>query len=189
MARLVLLNGAPGAGKSTLARLLVERWPLALALNVDDLKHSLGQWQQDLTGSAVQARALAIAVIREQLASGHDVVLGQYLPRIDFIEELASDAGDLGASFHELVLVLDARQLAARLAERVGNPSRPEHEINNRLVVPADAPKLVASIDTVLRARRRAERGSGPSPCPKSSAARPSNASRPQASPIGSTSN
>ncbi len=41
MARLVLINGAPGSGKSTLAHALAARRPLALALDVDQLKHAL----------------------------------------------------------------------------------------------------------------------------------------------------
>ncbi|MCT1910641.1 ATP-binding protein [Brachybacterium paraconglomeratum] len=40
---LLLLNGAPGSGKSTLAA----RRPLALALDVDQLKHSLAGWEED----------------------------------------------------------------------------------------------------------------------------------------------
>lgn len=41
VARLVLINGAPGSGKSTLAHALAARRPLALALDVDQLKHAL----------------------------------------------------------------------------------------------------------------------------------------------------
>jgi chloramphenicol 3-O-phosphotransferase len=41
---LVLLNGAPSTGKSTLARLYAERHPLTLALDLDLLRAMLGGW-------------------------------------------------------------------------------------------------------------------------------------------------
>jgi adenylate kinase family enzyme len=44
VARVILINGAPGAGKSTIAHLLAERRRLTLALDVDNIKHALGQW-------------------------------------------------------------------------------------------------------------------------------------------------
>lgn len=157
MPRLVLINGAPGCGKTTQARLLAERTPLALALNVDDLKHALGQWQRDLKGSATHARTLAIAVIREQLALGHDVVLGSYISAPGFIDELAADAADLGADFREILLTLPADRLADRLVERAQNPSRPEHEINAKLVTPADAPRLAEKVAKLALQRPRAE--------------------------------
>lgn len=48
MSRLVLINGAPGAGKSTLAQALAQDRPMTLALDIDALKHSLGCWAEGL---------------------------------------------------------------------------------------------------------------------------------------------
>ncbi len=164
MPRLILLNGAPGSGKTTIARLLAERTPLTLTFSIDDLKHSLGRWADDPSRAKVHARMLGVVLIREQLAMGHDVILAQYLVRPAFIDELASDAADLGAAFHEVVLVLPARALATRIAERIGNPTKGALELNNRMVVPADAVDLAASINSLLLGRPRAERidASGP---------------------------
>src|SRR5699024_7776598 len=117
-ATLMLLGGAPGSGKSTLAARLAEERPLALALDIDVLKHSLGGWDEDLTRSGLQARRLAAAMIGQHLADGHDVLLGQYLARTSFIEQLEQLAADHGARFVEVVLVLEERTLAQRLQER-----------------------------------------------------------------------
>jgi predicted kinase len=150
VARLILINGAPGVGKSTVAQALADGTPMALALDVDGLKHALGGWRDDLFASGTHARQLALALARTQLDAGHDVVMGQYLARTPFIEALEGTAHEHGARFHELVLDLDAESLAERLDER---PRRPEHVLNDELVSPADGPTLVESIDRLRDVR------------------------------------
>src|SRR5690606_17116939 len=96
---LLLLNGAPGAGKSTLAARLAARRPLALALDIDQLKHSLGGWEADLQSSGLQARRLALALAGRHLEGGHDVLIGQYLARPSFLTQLQDLARECGARF------------------------------------------------------------------------------------------
>ncbi|MFC7458556.1 AAA family ATPase [Brachybacterium sp. GCM10030267] len=155
---LMLIGGAPGSGKSTLASTLAAERPLALALDIDTIKHSLGDWERDPTAAGLQARRLAVAMIDRHLTDGYDVVLGQYLARTAFLEELESLAAARGARFIEAVLVLDESTLARRLAGRRERPDRPEHTVNDRFVGPADAGDLVRSIDQVLALRPGAHR-------------------------------
>lgn len=150
---LLLLNGAPGSGKSTVTARLIAQRPLALALEIDALKHSLGGWDRDLQASGLQARRLALALARRHLEDGHDVVIGQYLARPAFAQQLEDLAAHSGARFVEAVLLLDAEALAQRLTARRHAPDRPEQAANDRFVGPEDAPALVASIDQVLTAR------------------------------------
>jgi predicted kinase len=152
MSRLVLINGPPGSGKSTVALSIAQDRPLTLALDVDAIKHALGRWDAD-PSSGLHARRLSLAMAGEHLRSGFDVVVGQYLAKTPFIEDLDHLAGEFGAQFHEFVLDLDAPSLAARLAVRATNPDRPEHQINNRLVGPEDAALLIQSLQA-LRERR-----------------------------------
>ncbi|WP_460704010.1 AAA family ATPase [Myceligenerans halotolerans] len=153
MARLILLNGAPGSGKSTLAELLAHDRPLTLPLDVDGIKHSLGNWSEDTQASGLHARRLALAMAYEQLRSGHDVIVGQYLARTDFIESLERLAEECGATFVECILDLGPTALARRLAERSAAPTRTEHRINNALVGPEDAERLVESLEEVRQSR------------------------------------
>lgn len=156
MTRLVLINGAPGSGKSTLAEALAHDQPLTLALDVDGIKHALGQWNEDLLASGLHARRLTLALAREQLSVGYDVVIGQYLARTDFIEDLERVASELDARFFEFMLDLNASALAERLAGRSSAPSRPEHLANNSLVGPDDADLLVKSLEGLRQTRPRA---------------------------------
>ena len=41
---LLLINGAPGVGKSTLAQRYAEEHPLALVIDIDAIRAQLGQW-------------------------------------------------------------------------------------------------------------------------------------------------
>lgn len=167
MTRLVLINGAPGSGKSTLADGLAQNQPMTLALDVDVIKHSLGRWSDDLFASGLHARRLSLALAREQLRAGYDVVLGQYLARTPFIEDLERLAAELDAQFFEFVLDLDAPTLAERLAFRSSAPSRSEHTANNVLIGPGDADLLVQSLQSLRKTRPGAvwidARGSLPS--------------------------
>ena len=167
MTRLVLINGAPGSGKSSLAEALAQDQAMTLALDVDLIKHSLGRWRDDPLASGLHARRLSLALAREQLSAGYDVVLGQYLARSQFIEDLARSAAELDAQFFEFVLDLDARALAERLATRSTTPTRPEQLVNNSLLGPDDAESLVQSLEALRTTRPGAvwidARGSLPS--------------------------
>ncbi|WP_270888257.1 AAA family ATPase [Pedococcus sp. 5OH_020] len=158
MARLILVNGAPGSGKSTIAHALAQETPMSLALEIDTIKHSLGRWDDDSQASGLHARRLGLVLAGEHLAAGLDVVIGQYVARAAFIEQLEELADLHVAEFHELVLDLDAVALARRLARRAGDPTRREHGVNNQLVGPEDAPALVQSIGKLLLSRPLAHR-------------------------------
>lgn len=124
MARLILLNGAPASGKSSLARRFAEDHPFCLVLDIDDVRGMLGRWADDPEQSGLAARALATAMARTHLATGRDVVVPQLLGRVEFIDELQSLAADGLADWYEAVLTASPDTLLERLAHRSAQPSR-----------------------------------------------------------------
>jgi predicted kinase len=112
-ARLILLNGPPGIGKSTVARRYVDDRPLALDLDLDRVRRMLGQWQSDPIEAGLLARAMTLEMARVHLRSGHDVIIPQYLGRLEFLEQAEQVAADVAAPFAEFVL-MDGRDNAVR---------------------------------------------------------------------------
>jgi predicted kinase len=102
--RLILLNGPPAIGKSTLARRYVADNPLALCLDIDEIRCRLGQWDSHPQSKSL-ARTLGLQMTRTHLASGYQVVVPQLLLRTEFIEELAAAAAEAQAPFTEIVLL------------------------------------------------------------------------------------
>ena len=156
MAQLILINGAPGSGKSTLAAMLSSDRRLALAIDVDIVKHAIGQWQDYMPEAGIRARQLALAMASDHLAAGNDVVVAQFLARQEFIHDLEALAGRWGARWCEVILQVGEAELGRRLAGRSANPNRPEHAVNGPLTPPSEATALIRSIDALAASRPHA---------------------------------
>jgi predicted kinase len=135
---LILLNGPPACGKSTLARRYVDEHPLALNLDVDLVRSLIGRWRDDPRAAGPLARELASAAACVHLAAGHDVVVPQYLGRMTFIEQLERLAREAGASFHEVVLLDHKENMLRRFAERGRAAADPRHVEAQEMVERSD---------------------------------------------------
>lgn len=128
MPRLILLNGPPACGKSTLARRYVDEHPLTLNLDVDLLRSLIGRWRDEPHAAGLLAREVALAAARAHLAAGHDVVVPQFLARPTFVEQLERLAPEVAATFHEVVLLDTKENMLRRYAERGDDPADPWFE-------------------------------------------------------------
>jgi predicted kinase len=127
VARLILLNGMPAVGKTTLARRYADDHPMSLVVELDAVRRQLGRWRQQPTTAGLHARALSLTLARAHLDGGHDVVLPQFLARPQFIEQAQQVAVAAGAQFFEFVLVDDRDTLFARFATRSAAAAEPAH--------------------------------------------------------------
>lgn len=123
----MLINGAPGSGKSTLARRYADDHPLTLALDIDVVRAMLGGWLDRPGEAGLCARSLAVAMARVHLSAGRDVVVPQFLGRLDFVLELEQLAQEVGAEFVELALLSSAQEAAERFLRRSRDSAQAVH--------------------------------------------------------------
>lgn len=153
MARLILLNGGPASGKSTLARRYVDDHPLALALDIDVLRSMLGHWRDDPMGAGLAARAIAIAAADVHLRAGHDVIVPQFLARADFVEQLEHCAAAADVTFVELLVRSRVDDGVRRYAARAVNSERHEDARPLAASDPVPVASLYESLDMFMRTR------------------------------------
>jgi len=155
--RLILINGLPGSGKSTIGRRYLDDHPLVLALDVDVIRSMLGRSLEEPTTSGLAARALARAMAQTHLQAGHDVLVCQFVGKLDFVEALDQLALAVGAGFVEVALVTGIDEARARLLRRSEDPVRPEHRDAAILLDRAGGPDALAEMSSrlegVVRAR------------------------------------
>jgi predicted kinase len=134
VADLILLNGPPASGKSTMATRLVAARPLALNLDVDAVRSALGAWIELPRESGLAARRLAIAMVTTHLAHGHDVIVPQLLARDTFVLELEAVAKQAAARFIEIALIVDRFETVRAFESRSASPESQQHRDAQQLI-------------------------------------------------------
>ena len=148
---LLVINGAPGVGKSTLGRLYSGVHPLSLVIDIDSIRMQLGRWEE-LDQSRLIARDLAVALARAHLRSGHVVIVPQFIGRPEFVERLRLVSTESGVRFVEVVLTDDSDSVAQRfrLRRNESNISGGQHPESD-LADDAIASEIAAANDQLLR--------------------------------------
>ena len=124
---MVLINGVPASGKSTLAQRYVQEHPLTLALDIATVRGMLGCWLDRPIEAGQLARVLAVEMARAHLRTGRDVVVPQFLVRIEFVQTLAKLCDDISAEFVEVVLLSSPDEAVARFVRRTATSSAVHH--------------------------------------------------------------
>jgi hypothetical protein len=101
------LNGPPGVGKSTLARLWADKHPGTLLLDPDALRTWVSGWRDDFVATGAAIRPVAIAMLAAYVADGGDVVLPQLVANAPELARFESASVEAGARFVEVFLEAD----------------------------------------------------------------------------------
>ena len=118
MSRLILLNGPPGVGKSTLATRYAAEHPGTLRCDIDVLRTMIGGWEDDYAGAGGLIRPAALGLITAYLRDSGDVVLPQLIARTTELARFERAASDVGAGFVHVLLLADPETCHARFEAR-----------------------------------------------------------------------
>lgn len=148
--RLILLNGLPGVGKSTIARRYAMEHPGTLLCDVDVLRTFIGGWRDDFEEAGTRIRPAALGMITGYLRDSGDVVLPQLLSRVSELEKFERAALDAGAEFVEVMLEADTDD-AVRRFHRRDDGTDPWHPIVRSLVAEAGGDDVLRDYAVRLR--------------------------------------
>jgi hypothetical protein len=130
---------------------------LALLLDIDGIRAALGRWEV-VEESKLAARTLALVMAEAHLRGGHDVVIPQYVGRVDFIAMLKDVARRCGASFIEVLIdapaIVAVDRFRARRRELFGRGElHPQAEVPDAAVEAAvdDARGMLEAVGAALK--------------------------------------
>jgi predicted kinase len=118
--KLIIINGSPATGKSTLALRLHEALPMSLLVDVDAWRRLISGYRENKKESLKTAYKFTIAAIDAYLQTGHDVVVDKaILGANEVLEDLIMCGKKHGANIFELILTAD-KDMVVQRAERRG---------------------------------------------------------------------
>lgn len=117
-AKLIILNGPCGIGKSTLAQQYIEENPLSLHVKIDEIIVMLGQWQKNEDIARKYAIDIAIQMIETHLRTGHDVIVPYILTSPSVAEQFEESARKLQVPFYEIALMAEKNEAIERMMKR-----------------------------------------------------------------------
>jgi predicted kinase len=150
--RLILLNGPPGIGKSTLAQLYADDHPGVLNLDIDRVRALIGGWLDRFAETGEIVRPIAVCMAATHLRGGRDVVMPQCLCRLSEVERVEKVARDSGAVFCEVVLMDTKEGSLERFNHRGENRELPWHRQVQEIVERGGGQVLLARMHDQLTA-------------------------------------
>ncbi len=126
MNKIVLITGAPGAGKSTISSRLAQHFPKSLHLQVDHLREMMVNgmevpirgWTEEINQQFQWARTTAIYMAQLYASQGVDVIIDDVSVPAEFVDHYASLFTN--PAVHRVLLLPNIAALLARIEKRAG---------------------------------------------------------------------
>lgn len=132
--KLIILNGALGVGKSTLAEKYAEAHPLTLKLDIDEVRRWISNFREEKEISGPLSKKIANEMTRVHLQAGYDVIISQIFIHEEPLEQLEKVAQECGAGFFEFLISIPKEDSVQRFIERGKASGYPDGFSPNGLV-------------------------------------------------------
>jgi predicted kinase len=116
--KLIILYGFAASGKTTISKMYIEKYPLAMNLETDRLIDMIGNWETKVVKSRKLVFEHLKLIAKNHLYMGHDVILPYLLINPEEIQEFKKIADEQNISFYEFYLYLNKEESIQRLLKR-----------------------------------------------------------------------
>lgn len=116
--KLIILNGPPGVGKSTIAARLHEEMPSSLLIDVDELRRTIPDYREQKKESLRRSYELTIEAIAEGLQGNRDVIVDKAISYADTLDTFTEVGRKEGGEVYELLLTADKNVVEKRATDR-----------------------------------------------------------------------
>jgi predicted kinase len=121
--KLIILNGPPGVGKSTLAVRLNEELPFTTIIDIDELRRTtMPDYRERREESLQLAHELAASAIEANLRQGNNVIIDKAISYSDTIDSFIDIGSKYGAEIYEFMLFADKATVQRRAEGRGFKP-------------------------------------------------------------------
>lgn len=121
--KLVILNGPPGVGKSTIAARLQKELTSSVVIDIDELRRTtMPDYRERREESLRLSYELAANVIEDNLKNGHDVIIDKAVSHSDTLDLFIEVGKKNGAEVYEFLLFADKATVQKRADERGYRP-------------------------------------------------------------------
>ncbi|MBU0750198.1 ATP-binding protein [Patescibacteria group bacterium] len=116
--KLIILNGPPGVGKSTIASRLHQELTSSVLINIDELRRTISNYREHREESSRRSYELTADAVVEGFQSGHDVIIDKAISYTDTLDNLVEIGRRHAADVYEVLLFADKDVVERRAANR-----------------------------------------------------------------------
>ncbi len=116
--KLIIINGAPAAGKTTLALRLRDAMPNSVLIAFDDVRRNISHYEKDRDASLALAYDLTLKMVETCLAQGKDVIFNRLILEEDRLNNLYLAARHANAEVVEFMLWANKEKIMERADKR-----------------------------------------------------------------------
>jgi predicted kinase len=120
--KLIILNGSPGTGKSTIAEKLHAGMPMSLLVELDAWRRFISGYRENRKESLNLSFQHALSAIEVSLNAGHDAIVNRVILDSKTLDTLHELGKRCGAEVYEFMFFADKETIIQRVTERGYTP-------------------------------------------------------------------